>query len=173
MLRSLVCFFFISLVLTANGQEQQRRRRMTRPFKTDTAMVHDPVMAYENGMYYIFSTGRRLQMMTSEDRRTWSVWPKSDYKVVVGRSRKVEGPYRDRSGKKMTEGGGTLVIEGDKAEFEAAGHCAVYDMPTTLLDLRPRTLFICHGYSREHHGQAILIQREIVWTKDGWPQLIK
>ena len=81
------------------------------------------------------------------------------------------GPYRDRNGKKMTEGGGTLVIEGDKAEFEGTGHCAVYDLPTTLLNLRPRTLFICHGYSKKMHGQAILIQKEVEWTKDGWPIL--
>ena len=90
---------------------------------------------------------------------------------MVGRSSKVDGPYCDRKGKKMTEGGGTLVIEGDKKEFEAAGHCAVYDLPTTLLDMRPRTLFICHGYYLPMHGQSILVQREIEWTKDGWPVL--
>lgn len=337
---------------TEQADAQQRRRPM-RPFKTDTAMVHDPVMAYENGTYYFFSTGRRLQYMTTDDLHTFRVWPsgvmpeipewtheavpgfqehvwapdiirwhnrwwlayscstfgkntsaiglmstptlarpqwkdlgcivasnsptpnadkslrddwnaidpcfviddndtpwltygsfwdgiqlvrldttmhvaqgqkpftiarrykeapaglenptsryagvnaieapfiykrngwyylfvswdyccrgeKSDYKVVVGRSKNVAGPYRDRNGKKMTEGGGTLFIEGDKAEFEGTGHCAVYDLPTTLLNLRPRTLFICHGYSKKMHGQAILIQKEVEWTKDGWPIL--
>ncbi len=353
--RQLLSFLLCTLVLSAISQtaDAQQRRRMMRSFKTDTAMVHDPVMAYENGTYYLFSTGRKLQLMTSEDRKTWRFFPdgvmpevpewaheavpgfqdhvwapdiirwhgrwwlsyscstfgkntsaiglmstptlarpewkdlgciiasnspepnadkslrddwnaidpcfviddndnpwmvygsfwdgiqlvrldstmhvaagqkpqtiarryktappglenptskwagvnaieapfiykrngwyylfaswdyccrgeKSSYNVVVGRSRKVDGPYCDRNGKKMTEGGGTLVIEGDKKEFEAAGHCAVYDLPTTLLDMRPRTLFICHGYYLPMHGQSILVQREIEWSKDGWPVL--
>ena len=90
---------------------------------------------------------------------------KSNYRVAVGRSRQVDGPYVDRSGKPMTEGGGELFLEGDKKEFEAAGHCAAYDLPTG------ESLFICHGYSTRMGGASILIQRPIVWTPDGWPKL--
>ncbi len=89
----------------------------------------------------------------------------SNYKVVVGRSRKVDGPYVDRTGRDMAEGGGELIIKGDYKVFEASGHCAVYHLTDG------RDLFICHGYSYKHAGQAILIQREIHWTEDGWPQL--
>ena len=91
---------------------------------------------------------------------------KSNYKVVVGRSRTVAGPYLDPQGRDMAEGGGLLVIEGDKKEYEAAGHCAVYHLPGG------QDLFICHGYSIAHGGQAVLIQRTIHWTDDGWPQLV-
>jgi len=90
---------------------------------------------------------------------------KSNYRVAVGRSRKVDGPYLDREGRDMANGGGTLFLEGDKVEFEAAGHCAAYDLPTG------ESLFICHGYNTHLGGQAILIQREIKWTADGWPTL--
>lgn len=48
----------------------------------------------------------------------------STYKVAVGRSRTVAGPYLDRNGKDMLNGGGTVVFEGDKKVLEAAGHCA-------------------------------------------------
>ena len=89
----------------------------------------------------------------------------SNYRVAVGRSKKVDGPYLDRAGKPMTEGGGTLFLEGDKREFEAAGHSAAYDLPSG------ETLFICHGYSTSMGGASILIQRPIHWTADGWPQL--
>ncbi|MBP5337708.1 MAG: family 43 glycosylhydrolase [Prevotella sp.] len=89
----------------------------------------------------------------------------SNYRVAVGRSKTVDGPYTDRDGKPMTEGGGTIFIEGDKQEFEAAGHCAAYDLPTG------ETIFICHGYSTKLNGASILIQRKIVWTNDGWPTL--
>ena len=89
---------------------------------------------------------------------------KSNYRVAVGRSKQVSGPYLDRNGKDMIEGGGTLFLEGDKKEWEAVGHCAVY----TFDD---EDIFICHGYSATRGGAAMLIQRPISWTADGWPEL--
>ena len=62
------------LVLSANlavyGQQHPKQRM---PFVTDTPMVHDPVMAYEDGTYYIFATGMGIQKMTSVDRKNWTV----------------------------------------------------------------------------------------------------
>ena len=89
---------------------------------------------------------------------------KSDYKVAVGRSRAVDGPYLDKEGKDMLLGGGTIVLQGDKKEYEAAGHCAAYHMDG-------EDVFICHGYSATQNGAAFLIQRTISWTPDGWPTL--
>ena len=88
----------------------------------------------------------------------------SSYKVVVGRSRNIEGPYLDRNGNDMADLGGTLVIEGDKKEFEAAGHCSAYSF-------QGKDYFICHGYSVALKGASILICKEISWTPDGWPTL--
>ena len=90
---------------------------------------------------------------------------KSNYRVAVGRSRHIGGPYLDREGRDMLLGGGTLVLEGDKVEWEAAGHCAVYH-------LDEEDLFVCHGYSAQQNGAAFLIQRLIAWTRDGWPELM-
>ena len=87
-------------------------------------------------------------------------------RVTVGRSRHVDGPYVDKTGKAMTDGGGTLFLEGDKREYEAAGHCAVYDLPTS------KTLFICHGYSTHRNGASHLVKRFIDWTPDDWPVLM-
>ena len=91
---------------------------------------------------------------------------KSNYHVVVGRSKAVSGPYLDRNGRDMVQGGGTLLIEGDKQEFEAAGHCAAYNM-------NGEDIFICHGYATKQNGAALLVQRQITWTDDGWPVLAK
>ena len=85
--------------------------------------------------------------------------------MAVGRSKTIDGPYLDREGKDMANGGGTLFIEGDKKTFEAAGHCAAYT-------INEEDIFICHGYSTAHKGAAILIQRPISWTADGWPELV-
>ncbi|MCR5239984.1 MAG: family 43 glycosylhydrolase [Prevotella sp.] len=89
---------------------------------------------------------------------------KSNYRVAVGRSRTVDGPYLDSTGIDMRDGGGNLFLEGDKKEYEAAGHCAAY----TFND---QDVFICHGYSVAQNGTSVLIQRFIRWTSDGWPTL--
>lgn len=89
---------------------------------------------------------------------------KSNYRVAVGRSKKVSGPYFDKNGKSMMEGGGTLILEGDKKEFEAMGHCSAYTFPDG-------DRFFCHGYSVEKNGASILVEKKINWTSDGWPSL--
>ena len=89
---------------------------------------------------------------------------RSNYRVAVGRSKSVDGPYLDREGKDMANGGGTLFLEGDKKEWEAAGHCAAYNFDG-------EDIFICHGYSVTQNGAALLIQRPISWSADGWPEL--
>ena len=89
---------------------------------------------------------------------------KSNYRVAVGRSKTVDGPYLGPDGTDMRDGGGKLFLEGDKKNFEAAGHCAAYHMDG-------EDIFICHGYSIAHNGASILIQRPITWTADGWPKL--
>lgn len=91
---------------------------------------------------------------------------KSNYRVAVGRSKQVEGPYLDREGKDMRNGGGTLFLEGDKTEFEATGHSAAYTF-------NGEDIFVCHGYSAKHNGMALLIQRPIQWTADDWPYIEK
>ena len=112
---------------------------------------------------FILRHGNYFYLFVSHDYCCRGI--KSNYKVVVGRSRRVDGPYLDHTGRDMNAGGGRLVIEGDKKDFEAAGHNAAYHLPDG------RDLFICHGYSIHHAGQSILIQREIRWTEDGWPEL--
>ena len=91
---------------------------------------------------------------------------KSNYRVAVGRSKRVEGPYLDREGKDMAKGGGTLFLEGDKKQWEAAGHCAAYNFDG-------EDIFVCHGYSATQNGMALLIQYPIAWTTDGWPEIKK
>ena len=59
-------------VLTATAQPASNKRV---PFTTDTPMVHDPVMAYEDSVYHLYCTGFGIQHMTSKDRRTWMIDP--------------------------------------------------------------------------------------------------
>lgn len=89
---------------------------------------------------------------------------KSTYRVAVGRSKNVDGPYVDSQGRAMTDGGGDILIEGDKTLFEAIGHCAAYN-------INGEDLFVSHGYYIPRDGNSILVQRHINWTADGWPTL--
>ena len=86
---------------------------------------------------------------------------KSNYRVAVGRSKKVAGPYLDKEGRDMRNGGGTLLLEGDKKEYEAMGHSSAYSFPDG-------DFFFCHGYSIAKNGASILVQKRICWTEDGW-----
>lgn len=86
---------------------------------------------------------------------------KSDYKVVVGRSKTVTGPYVDKDGKSMAQGGGSLVIQGN-ADYAGVGHNAAYRIDG-------KDYFICHAYSVKEDGAPKLIIREMTWTPDGWP----
>ena len=111
---------------------------------------------------FIFKHGEYYYLFVSWDYCCRGA--KCNYRVAVGRSKNVAGPYIDRNGKDMAIGGGNLFIEGDKKAFEAAGHCAAYHIDG-------EDIFICHGYSIAHKGASILIQRPITWTADGWPTL--
>ena len=59
-------------VLTATAQPASKKRV---PFSTDTPMVHDPVMAFEDDVYHLYCTGIGIQHMTSKDCRTWTIDP--------------------------------------------------------------------------------------------------
>lgn len=85
----------------------------------------------------------------------------STYKVAVGRSKTVAGPYLDRDGKDMAEGGGTVVLYNNE-EFNAAGHNSAYHFDG-------KDYFVCHAYSRKAHGGSKLIVREMKWDAEGWP----
>jgi len=86
---------------------------------------------------------------------------KSTYKVVVGKSDSVQGPYYDRDGKSMFEGGGTLVVEGDR-NWYGVGHNSTYTF-------EGKDYLVFHGYEAANEGRPKLLIREITWDKDGWP----
>ena len=115
-----------------------------------TNAIEAPFIMRHGGYYYLF---------VSWDYCCRGI--KSNYRVAVGRSKNVSGPYLDRDGKPMLEGGGTLLLEGDKKEYEALGHCSAYSFSDG-------DVFFCHGYSVAKNGASILVQKRIHWTEDGW-----
>lgn len=88
--------------------------------------------------------------------------PKSTYKVVCGRSQKITGPYVDKNGTPLLEGGGSIVISGN-GQYPGVGHCAV--VPAGGQDM----LFF-HGYDKNYDYNAHLLIRPLTWSEDGWPE---
>lgn len=87
---------------------------------------------------------------------------KSDYKVVVGRSAVITGPYCDRNGKRMLEGGGTLIVKAAAGQWRGAGHPAVYKEQNI-------DYLLFHAYSAAS-GQPSLQISTIMW-EGGWPRV--
>ena len=86
----------------------------------------------------------------------------SNYKVVVGRSRNLTGPYLDKSGIAMTQGGGTLILETTNANWHGAGHPAVYEE-------NGQYYLLFHAYPSSARGSWLRIST-IVW-EDDWPRV--
>jgi arabinan endo-1,5-alpha-L-arabinosidase len=86
----------------------------------------------------------------------------SNYKVVVGRSRELTGPYVDADGRRMDKGGGTVLIKGN-ADWPGVGHNSVYDFDG-------RDWFVVHAYDAHDRGWSKLKVLELGW-KDAWPRL--
>jgi len=114
------------------------------------AAIEGPFIFKKNNYYYLFVS--------------WDYCcraEKSDYKVVVGRSEKVMGPYLDKNGLRLDKNGGTLTVQGDNKEWFGAGHNSAYTFDG-------KDYMIYHGYDAKDRGRSKLIIEEIKW-EDGWP----
>lgn len=87
---------------------------------------------------------------------------KSTYKMVVGRSEKVIGPYVDRDGVAMNLGGGSTVLESDK-NWNGVGHNAVAVFNGT-------DYIVFHAYDATDRGRPKLRIEKISWVND-WPAI--
>lgn len=85
----------------------------------------------------------------------------SSYYVVVGRATRPAGPYHGRDGRRMLDGYGTLLLQGDR-RFRGPGHNAV------LID-DDADYLVYHAYDAENDGAPTLRIRRIDWTDDSWP----
>lgn len=88
----------------------------------------------------------------------------STYNIRVGRAPRITGPYVDRSGKPMMEGGGTILVEGSGGRWRGPGHCAI-------LQERDGDRLVYHAYDAEARGIPTLRISSIVWDAEGWPTI--
>jgi arabinan endo-1,5-alpha-L-arabinosidase len=84
----------------------------------------------------------------------------STYNIRVGRSENVLGPYVDREGRALLNGGGTLLVQGDDT-WRGPGHNAV-------IFSGDRAYNVFHAYAATN-GASMLRIAEIAWDDAGWP----
>lgn len=117
--------------------------------------IEAPIIFYKAPYWYLF---------VSWDRCCRGV--ESSYKVVVGRSKDITGPYVDREGEKMIYGGGSLVVQGfgESPRWAAGGHndAVTFDGVDYL---------VFHAYDKTDQGRSKLLIRPITWDRHGWPSV--
>jgi arabinan endo-1,5-alpha-L-arabinosidase len=137
--------------------------RMTDPSAPNPPSIGThPVDAGGNAIEgpFIFSKGKYYYLFVSYDYCCSG--SNSDYKIAVGRSTSVTGPYLDKKGADMSKGGGFILRQGDGKEFYGLGHSATYTFDGV-------DYLLYHGYSVADNAVSKLVIEKLNWDKDGWP----
>ncbi|MFF3319971.1 arabinan endo-1,5-alpha-L-arabinosidase [Streptomyces sp. NPDC003035] len=117
--------------------------------RPDRQGIEAPSLVKRNGVYFLFASYDRCCAGTS-----------STYKIKVGRATRITGPYLDRAGVPMTDGGGTLVLESHGRVVGPGGQSVLKDSDGHLL--------VYHYYDGQDAGRAKLGVNLLGWS-GGWP----
>lgn len=118
--------------------------------------IEAPFVVERDGWYYLF---------VSWDKCCSGV--DSTYRIMVGRSREVTGPYLDAEGKDMVLGGGTEVVGTAGRMIGPGGQTvSVVGEPGS-----PSSAYYLafHFYDGAAGGMPTLAVRELEWDGEGWP----
>jgi arabinan endo-1,5-alpha-L-arabinosidase len=111
--------------------------------------VEAPFIVHHGGYYYLFVS--------------WDLCcrgAKSTYRTMIGRARKVNGPYLDKDGKSMAEGGGSELLGANQRWLGPGGE-------SVLMQPGGEDLIVFHAYDAKTGKPALQIST-ITWTDD-WP----
>ena len=89
----------------------------------------------------------------------------STYNVRVGRSQAITGPYVDRDGIPMLEGGGTMILEAYD-HWRGPGHNAIYSENGV-------DWIVYHAYDATLGGIPKLRIEALQWDEAGWPYVVR
>ncbi|WP_342554579.1 glycoside hydrolase family 43 protein [Paenibacillus sp. FSL R7-0652] len=109
--------------------------------------IEAPSIVYRNGYYYLFA---------SIDSCCKGV--NSTYKMVYGRSASITGPYVDKNGVNMMNGGGTVLDAGNVRWKGPGGQ-----------DVVNGNLIVRHAYDATDNGNPKLLINDLLWDANGWP----
>jgi arabinan endo-1,5-alpha-L-arabinosidase len=108
-------------------------------------------LMYRDGWYYLLGT-----------HGTCCDGANSTYNIVVGRSKKVTGPYLDNMGRDMLKGGGKMVLAAG-GRVNGPGHFG-----RTILANGVEKMSCHYEADLDQGGRSVLGIRPLLW-KNGWP----
>lgn len=108
-------------------------------------------LMYRDGWYYLLGT-----------HGTCCDGANSTYNIVVGRSRRVTGPYLDNVGRDMLEGGGKMVVAAG-GRVTGPGHFGRY-----IIDKGVEVMSCHYEADLNKGGRSVLGIRPLLW-KNEWP----
>lgn len=115
------------------------------------AEIEAPFIHKRNGFYYLFlNHGLCCRGVNST------------YEIRVGRSKSLAGPYLDREGKDLRNGGGTLLMESE-GDHIGPGHPSI----TTR---NGREYLAHHFYDGAERGQSRFALAPLTW-EENWPKI--
>jgi len=117
----------------------------------ETSWIEAPFIHKRDGFYFLFVNW--FGCCSGVD---------STYEIHVGRSDKRTGPYLDKDGVDMKQGGGTLVLKKD-GRYIGPGHAAVFSEGGS-------DWFSYHYYDGDRQGLPWVEIRKLRWDA-GWPEV--
>jgi len=108
-------------------------------------------LMYQDGWYYLLGT-----------HGTCCDGPNSTYNIVVGRSKKITGPYLDNVGRNMLKGGGKMVLAASK-KLIGPGHFG-----RIILGEGVQKMSCHYEADLDRNAYSVLGIRPLLW-KNGWP----
>jgi arabinan endo-1,5-alpha-L-arabinosidase len=141
-----------------SGVKLQRLASMTEPVGPVIALADRgfPPNAIESPT--IFRRGEYYYLMVSWDRCCAGL--DSTYKLAVGRSHSLTGPYLDADGVPLLDGGGTVILAGDGNQVGTGGQDVYREFGRH---------YVIHHYYDGDAGGVIRMQIRGVEWEDGWP----
>ena len=136
-----------------NGLELDNTVKPIDLAERDSHAVEAPFIISRNGYYYLFVSFDLCCRGAN-----------STYKIMVGRAKNIIGPYLDKDGIPMTDGGGSLILAaGETDRWKGPGHNAIFSENN-------HDYLIYHAYdSNISFGPSALHIRDLLWDKDKWP----
>lgn len=116
----------------------------------DWQAVEAPFIVRHGGFYYLFVS--------------WDLCCRgadSSYRMMVGRSKSIRGPYLDRNGKSMATGGGSQILFGNAVWAGPGGE--------SIFMGKDEDLIVFHAYDTKTGVPALQIST-LRWPSD-WPQV--
>ena len=140
-------------------------RKLTRSPENPPAIDNNPVDAGGNAIEapFVVKRGDFYYLFASIDYCCKGV--ESTYKMIFGRSDKIEGPYLDMAGKELLFGGGTILMEGNE-RWHGVGH-------NGIANACDNDYLLFHGYDANDEGRSKLRIIRLSWTQEQWPQLME